>query len=152
MTQSMSEAIFHLSLPVNDLVETEEFYRRLLGATRGRATAEWVDLILFGHQVTFHQRPEQVVPIESHGVQHFGAILPWPAWEAPCARLEASCYPLELAPRVFAGGTEAEHGKVVLRDPSGHMLELKAYRNLATVLPSNAPDHPSETTPFPGAA
>jgi uncharacterized protein len=129
------QAIFHLSLPVNDLAETEAFYCSRLGATRGRGTADWIDLIVFGHQVTFHQRPEEVVPVDAQGVRHFGAILPWPAWQELCADLEASGYPLQLRPTVFARGTEAEHAKVVLRDPSGHLLEFKAYRNIAAVLP-----------------
>lgn len=132
----MNRSIFHLSLPTKDLVETERFYCSLFGATRGRHTDEWVDLILFGHQVTFHQRPEQVVPTDAQGVQHFGAILPWAVWEEVCARLVASAHPLELAPTVFAAGSASEHGKVVLRDPSGHLLELKAYRSLVTVIPS----------------
>lgn len=133
----MIQTIFHLSLPVNDLAETEAFYCSRLGAVRGRSTADWIDLFVFGHQVTFHQRPEETVPIAAQGVQHFGAILPWPAWQELCAGLEASGYPLQLRPTVFAEGTETEHGKVVLRDPNGHMLEFKAYRNIATVLPSD---------------
>lgn len=140
MEQHVNGTIFHLSLPARDLPETEKFYCSLLGAIRGRQAAQWVDLILFGHQVTFHQRPDQVAPVELQGVQHFGAIVPWPTWEQLCAGLEASGYPLELAPTVFAAGSEEEHGKVVLRDPSGHLLELKAYRNLATVIPGNTPN------------
>lgn len=147
MEPTVNGTIFHLSLPAIDLAETEQFYCTLLGAVRGRRTAEWIDLIVFGHQVTFHQRPEQVVPAAAQGVQHFGAILPWPVWEAACARLKASGRRLELVPTVFAAGTESEHGKVVVRDPSGHMLELKAYRNVATVIPNHTPDHSSEPTP-----
>jgi extradiol dioxygenase family protein len=152
MEQLVTGAIFHLSLPATDLAETERFYCTLLGAVRGRGTAEWIDLILFGHQVTFHQRPEQVVPVDRQGVEHFGAILPWPAWEALCENLEVSGHPLELDPTVFAAGSEAEHAKVVLRDPSGHMLEFKAYRNPTTVLPGNTPNYSSKPTPLRGAA
>jgi extradiol dioxygenase family protein len=152
MEHPVNGTIFHLSLPARDLAETEQFYCTLLGAVRGRHAAEWIDLILFGHQVTFHQRPEEVVLPGAQGVQHFGAILPWPVWEALCGSLQASEYPLELAPTVFAAGTELEHAKVVLRDPSGHMLELKAYRSLASVVPGNTPNNSSKPTPLRGAA
>lgn len=134
----MTAAIFHLSLPVHDLDATRQFYCSVLGAVPGRVTAEWIDLILFGHQLTFHQRPEQVMPADAHGVQHFGAILEWEQWEAVCANVEACGHPCLLAPTVFAPGTDAEHAKLVMRDPSGHLLELKAYRDIHTVLPRDA--------------
>lgn len=132
----MNRAIFHLSLPVRDLDETRQFYCAVLGASPGRATAEWIDLILFGHQLTFHQRPEQLVAPEAQGVQHFGAIVPWAQWVALGAAVVASGYPTLTPPTVFAEGTALEHGKLLLRDPSGHLLEFKAYRDLATVLPA----------------
>lgn len=135
----MHEAIFHLSLPARDLAETERFYAALFGARRGRAGEDWVDLIVFGHQVTFHRRPEEVVPVDAQGVQHFGAIVPWATWEGLCAGLQAAAQALVSGPTVYAAGTDAEHGKVLLRDPSGHLLEIKAYRRLETVLPVAAP-------------
>ena len=100
MEQPVTGTIFHLSLPAKDLADTKQFYCALLGATPGRRTAEWIDLILFGHQVTFHQRPEQVAEPGTQGVQHFGVILAWTAWEEVCARLEASGHALELGPAV----------------------------------------------------
>lgn len=138
MAFQANRTIFHLSLPVHDIEQTRTFYCSVLGAIPGRATPEWIDLILFGHQVTFHQRPEQVVPPEAQAVQHFGAILSWEDWESLCDAVTASGYPLIVQPTVFGQDTQAEHGKVLLRDPSGHVLEFKAYRRLATVLPGNA--------------
>ncbi|HSM11066.1 MAG TPA: VOC family protein [Lysobacter sp.] len=140
MEFKVNRTIFHLSLPVHDLEETRAFYCSVLGAALGRVTPEWIDLIVFGHQVTFHQRPEQVVPPEAQGVQHFGAILPWEEWEVLCAAVAASGYPLLAPPAVFGKDTQTEHGKLLLRDPSGHMLEFKAYRHLGTVLLGNGPN------------
>lgn len=136
----MNPAIFHLSLPVRDIEQTRAFYCSVLGASPGRATDQWIDLILFGHQITFHQQPDQVTPHLVQGVQHFGAILSWEKWQALCADVAASGYPTLAPPTVFGEGTEREHGKLLLRDPSGHMLEFKAYRNLTTVLAVNGPD------------
>lgn len=148
----MTRTIFHLSLPVHDIEATRAFYCSVLGAVPGRATSEWIDLILFGHQVTFHQRPEQVSSPEAQGVQHFGAILQWKEWETLCAAVVASGYLLLLAPTVFGEGTNAEHAKLMLRDPSGHMLEFKAYRDLATVLPGNGPNNLCKPKPLGGSA
>ncbi len=136
----MSRAVFHLSLPVRDIEQTRAFYCGVLGAVPGRATPEWIDLIVFGHQVTFHQRPAQVLPPEAQGVQHFGAILDWADWEALCARTTVSGYPLPVPPAIIRQGSLEEHGKLVLRDPSGHLLEFKAYRHPATVLPEAGAD------------
>lgn len=148
----MNRAIFHLSLPVHDLESTRAFYCSVLGAAPGRTTAGWIDLILFGHQLTFHHRPEQVVPPEARGVEHFGAILPWAQWQSLCATVAASGYPMLVPPAVSGQGTEAEQGKLLLRDPSGHLLEFKAYRNMATVLPGRGTDEPSVPKPPRGSA
>lgn len=131
-------AIFHLSLPAVDLAAMRTFYCDVLGAIPGRATTQWIDLILFGHQLTFHQQPEQVRPPDAEGVRHFGAILPWDTWVAVCAMVQARQLPVHTAATIREAGSEREHGKIAFRDPSGHLLEFKAYRNLACVFPAQA--------------
>jgi extradiol dioxygenase family protein len=130
---SLKHAIFHLSLPVHDLNETRAFYCAVLGAVPGRATTGWIDLILFGHQLTFHQRPDQVLPADAQGVRHFGAVLAWENWESLCASVLATGTPLLVPPTVSGEGTPAEQGKLLLRDPNGYVLEFKAYRDITTV-------------------
>lgn len=128
-------SVFHLSLPVLDLEQTREFYCSVLGAVPGRATAAWIDLIVFGHQLTFHLQPGQVRAPEDQGVLHFGAILPWEEWEAVCVSIQQlSPSPALGPPSLHGQGTELEHGKLMLRDPNGYLLELKAYRDMARVL------------------
>lgn len=131
----MNSAIFHLSLPVRDLQQTRDFYCSVLGAVPGRATPGWIDLIVFGHQLTFHLRPEEVRARDEQGVQHFGAILPWDTWEAVCEGVRRSGYPTLGGPCIFGEGTELEHGKLTLHDPNGYLLELKAYRDVTRVMP-----------------
>jgi extradiol dioxygenase family protein len=92
-------------------------------------------------------RPEQVGPPDANDVRHFGAILPWGDWEALCAALATFEYPLMTQPKVLGQGTQAEHGKVLLRDPSGHMLEFKTYRHIGTVLPDNGPNQSCTDSP-----
>jgi extradiol dioxygenase family protein len=131
---STDAVVFHLSFPVTDLALSIAFYERVLGATRGRSSATWQDVILFGHQVTLHEQPAQVLPREAQGVRHFGAILGWEAFEALRGRVDACG--LDPAPRFLHRdpGGETEHAKLLLDDPDGHLIELKAYRSLATVV------------------
>lgn len=131
---AMDRPIFHLSFPVLDLAAAKTFYCDALGATVGRDTGEWADLLLFGHQLTLHHRPGEVLPPGQQGVRHFGAILPWQDWEALGARIERHGAAWLRPPTVVGTGTAHEHGKMLLRDPSGNVIEIKAYRNLAAVL------------------
>jgi extradiol dioxygenase family protein len=62
--------------------------------------------------------------------RHFGATLPWHDWEQLVARLGGF---LE-GPRVEYQGTDREQAKAMIADPSGNLVELKAYRQPAAVL------------------
>lgn len=132
-------AIFHLSFPVTSLEASLAFYQRYLGATVGRQTGDWADVILFGHQLTLHHAPSQVLAPSARGVRHFGAILGWEQWEAVCARA------LSFSPALADGiqrrlvGEPGEHAKLLLEDPDGNMIEIKAYRDLDSVSPALQP-------------
>jgi extradiol dioxygenase family protein len=128
-----SGVIFHLSFPVRRLDIALDFYQRCLGATVGRRTHEWADVILFGHQLTLHDQPSQVLPRSARGVRHFGAILPWESWEALRSRIGS--YDAAMAERIqhrLAGEPE-EHIKLLLEDPDGNLVEIKAYRDPGTI-------------------
>lgn len=121
-------AIFHLSFPVRSLQESVEFYRQCLGATVGRSSAAWVDVILFGHQLTLHNQPSQVQPREQRGVRHFGAILSWGCWEGVRARVLAYKPSFEAGLQHRLPGEPGEHVKLLLEDPDGNLIEVKAYK------------------------
>ncbi len=128
-----ARAIFHLSFPVSALAGSLAFYERVLGGMPGRRTPHWGDVIVFGHQLTLHEQPAQVRPRDAHGVHHFGAILPWEALEALRARI-ATLDPAIDARWLHAdAGRPGEHAKLLLEDPDGYLVELKAYRSLAAV-------------------
>lgn len=126
-------SIFHLSFPVRSLDDSIAFYRGCLGATVGRRQPGWADVLLFGHQLTLHDKPDQVMPAHARGVRHFGAILDWDAWEAVRSRVLA--WPSSSAAHIrhLHPGVPNEHVKLLLEDPDGNLIELKAYRNLATL-------------------
>ena len=130
----MSRYIFHLSIPVSDLASCRRFYVEVLGASIGRANEAWLDVLLWGHQITLQHRPNEVLPVERQGKRHFGVILPWSVWREEIARLEGIGTRFLEPPAAMLAGTEDEHAKAYLADPSGNVIELKAYRNVQRTL------------------
>lgn len=129
--------IFHLSFPVRDLDESIAFYVGELGAVVGRREAAWADVALFGAQLTLQQQPGDI-PDPMPRSRHFGATLSWREWEDLTGRLSEFIE----GPRTDHGGTEREQAKAMIADPSGNLIELKAYRDPAAVLRGLAAEAP----------
>lgn len=126
---AIGRPIFHLSFPVRDLDEAIAFYVDVLGGVVGRRQEGWADVGLFGVQITLQHRPQDVsTPMPRS--RHFGATLPWSEWE----QLTSSMAEFLEGPRRDYSGTEREQGKAMIQDPSGNLIELKAYRNPSAVL------------------
>lgn len=115
---------FHLSLSVSDLKRTRRFYEDVLDAQIGRVTDRWVDLWLFGAQLTAYDRPAAVVPSPFRDAQHFGATLDWGDWRALADRLASASVDWRLEPTVDETRGVA---KMMLADPDGYLIEIKAY-------------------------
>jgi extradiol dioxygenase family protein len=126
--------IFHLSIPVADLEAAKRFYTEVLGARVGRTTDDWLDVLLWGHQITLQRLPGEVLSPEAQGKRHFGVILPWAEWDALGARLLARGTPLLSPPAIANAGTPKEQGKIYLADPSHNVIEIKTYRDLAATI------------------
>lgn len=126
--QPKAAPIFHLSFPVNDLDEAIAFYSTL-GGIVGRREAAWADVALFGAQLTLQHVPEDVLQPMPRS-RHFGATLGWEEWEHLVARLTG----FVEGPRIDCCGTAHEQAKAMVADPSGNLIELKAYRQPAAVL------------------
>ena len=118
----MTTARFHLSFPVSDLQRSLCFYQAALRAHVGRRTDGWVDVWLYGHQLTLHQRPEQVWPASAQGVRHFGLILSWAEWQRLAADLRAAGIEFQEPPTPVDA---LKHAKLLLQDPDGHLIEMK---------------------------
>jgi len=131
--QAEAAAIFHLSFPVHDLDEAIAFYSAL-GGVSGRREASWADVALFGAQLTLQHVPDDVLRPMPRS-RHFGATLPWQDWERLVARLDD----FVEGPRVDHQGTDREQAKAMVADPSGNLIEFKAYRQPAAVLGRLAP-------------
>lgn len=125
--------IFHLSIPVSDLAAAKRFYTEALGATIGRENEEWLDVLMWGHQITLQRRPDEVLTLEQQGKRHFGVVLPWTDWEALAKRVRSCGVSFLSEPAVLLAGTPEEHAKFYLADPSHNVIEIKAYRRLGTL-------------------
>jgi hypothetical protein len=121
--------VFHLSFPVRDLEAALDFYVGALGAEPGRRHADAADIQLFGAQVTLQDAPADVLSPNPR-TRHFGATVGWPEWEALTARFESFVEP----PKVSYAGEPREQGKLMVADPSGNLIEIKAYRDPGHVL------------------
>ena len=124
---------FHLALPVKDLESTRHFYGDLLQCVEGRSTDRWVDFDFFGHQLSFHQRPN--MPDVSHNpvdgdnvpIPHFGAILEWGTWHDLANRLREAGVDFIIEPRTRFQGEVGEQATMFFTDPSGNHLEFKSF-------------------------
>lgn len=130
----MQRHVFHLAFPVSSLATSLRFYAGQLGARVGRQRERWADILLWGHQITLHERPDELDPDADQGKRHFGVILPWSEWEELVARLDQEGAPRARGPVISSSGTPQEQAKFYLHDPDGYVIEIKAYRDVAAAL------------------
>lgn len=79
---------FHISLPCRHIDATQKFYTKIIGATKGRKSQNWVDINLFGHQITFTKSGNFKFDYPSYIFEktvlpsfHFGVILSNDVWQ-----------------------------------------------------------------------
>ncbi len=124
-----SPVVFHLAFPVNDLDESIAFYTGVLGGVVGRQEPGWADIALFGTQVTLQHAPHDVLSPMPR-TRHFGATLASVDWEA----LVGTLHSFVEQPCISHQDSEREQAKAMMADPSGNLIELKAYRRPEAVL------------------
>ena len=127
-------ARFHLALPVRDLDAAARFYGDVLGCTRGRQAAHWIDWNLGGHQVVTHvvdgwTGVSGSNPVDGSDVPvpHFGLLLRPDAWQALADRLVANDVEFVIEPTVRFRGEVGEQRTMFFLDPSGNALEFKSF-------------------------
>ena len=119
-------APFHLAFPCTDLPAAVQFYEGL-GCTIGRQNDHAAIIGFFGHQIVAHR----VASIEpQHGIypRHFGVMVDYPRLDQIEAALRQVA-PDETKRAHRFPGEPIEHDSVQSRDPSGNVLEFKAYRH-----------------------
>jgi extradiol dioxygenase family protein len=136
--------IFHLSIPVADLAPAKRFYVEILGATPGRESEEWADVIVWGHQITLQRCPAETRALREQGKRHFGVVLPWQEWEHEVKRLRDLGTSFLGEPKVLLAGTTQEQAKFYLNDPSHNVIEVKTYRDpVGTLMLKGHPGDPA---------
>jgi len=130
---------FHIAFPVHDLDAARAFYGGVLGCAEGRASDQWIDFDLFGHQIVAH-RTEQL-PRPAHNpvdgdqvpVPHFGVVLEWDAFHAFATRLRGAGVRFVIEPHVRFEGQPGEQVTMFFQDPSGNALEFKSFKDFAQI-------------------
>ena len=130
---------FHLALPVRNLEEAHQFYIDLLGCRLGRSAQRWLDIDFWGHQLSLHLCDEQeettTNPVDNDDVpvRHFGVILPWSEWHILQEQLLKGEYSTEVSwviePKIRFVGEVGEQATMFIKDPSGNVLEFKAFQD-----------------------
>ncbi len=139
-SNSPKSIAFHLAYPVKDKESTRAFYRDVLGCEQGREAALWIDFDFFGHQLSFHVKPEAFeaeainggeptnpVDGKSVPVRHFGAVLEWQDWHDLSERLTACGIDFIIAPYIRFKDEVGEQATMFFLDPSGNALEFKSF-------------------------
>ncbi|RED46825.1 hypothetical protein DFQ10_101601 [Winogradskyella eximia] len=125
---------FHMSLPCLSVKETKDFYINNIGASLGRTSEYWLDINLFGHQLTFIQAekfnfnsPNYVFEGKMLPSFHFGVIVSVAKWEELYARLNSEN--LEVVTQTtFLKDKTGEHLSFFINDPNDYMLEFKSFK------------------------
>lgn len=127
---------FHMSLPCVDVNETKDFYIKNIGASSGRMAEHWIDIDLFGHQLTFIQAekfnfnsPNYVLEGKILPSFHFGVIVDIDTWGELYAKLSKS--DLEVVTQTtFLKDKTGEHLSFFINDPNDYMIEFKSFKEL----------------------
>lgn len=125
---------FHLAIAVDDLVSARQFYGELLGCAEGRSTDCWVDFNFFEHQLVCHQVDQRSAvaglnPVDGEQipVPHFGVVVSRADWDSLVAKLNAVNTAYRVQPQVRFAGEAGEQATFFVDDPSGNVLEFKAF-------------------------
>ena len=128
--------VFHLAFPVNDLEAARAFYGEVLNCPIGREAPTWIDFNFFGYQITVHLDRGHTGPQISNEVDgaaipvpHFGLILAWDDWHQAVDHLNYIGVRYVLPPAIRFAGQVGEQATFFLADPSGNVLEFKAFRS-----------------------
>jgi uncharacterized protein len=132
----MEPRAFHYSFLVRDLEETRRFYVDVIGCREGRSAETWIDLDMYGNQLSYHigspaptanvgRVDNIIVPMP-----HFGVIVGFDEYEQLAARVAAANVPFIVSPRIRYAGEVGEQGTCF---PSGNAIEVKAFRRSGEV-------------------
>lgn len=136
------ETFFHMSLPCSSVKETKNFYMNSIGVSLGRSTQNWVDINLFGHQLTFikaekfgFNNPNYIFEGKILPSFHFGIIVDVESWRRIYSKLNDKKLDV-VTQTTFLKDKVGEHLSFFVKDPNGYMLEFKSFKDPKTMFNS----------------
>ena len=127
-----NHSCFHLAIPVNALDQSVKFYQEVLGCQVGRTSVHSAILNFFGHQLVLHNSDEPVPMQDGIYPRHFGLVVDDQSdWDDIVDHLEGHKIDFLIEPGVKHLGEVTEYQTLFFRDPSGHVIEIKTYKNEA---------------------
>lgn len=125
---------FHLSISVDSLELTRNFYKDIIGASERRASRSSIHFDFYGCQLTCHHVPgysakniQREVDAEDVPVPHFGAALTFQEFSSLKERLIDYGIKFIKKPHIRFIGKGHEQHVMFLEDPSGHGIEIKSF-------------------------
>lgn len=126
---------FHISLPCLDIESTKDFYVHKIGANLGRSNNNWLDIDLYGNQITFTKSGRFNFNYQNYNFEgkilpsfHFGIILDITTWGKAYSKVNAEN--IEVFDEItFLKGKRGEHISFFVKDPNGYMVEFKSFSN-----------------------
>jgi len=118
---------FHLSIGVTSIEPSIRFFTQVLpGKVLHRDPSGYVNIDLFGSQITLKQNPEIVPQLPDF---HFGVNLNLVEFENLSAHILGNHLEfVDVKPETWDQGTSLERKKMYLKCPTGYTIELKGYR------------------------
>ena len=127
---------FHLAFPIHNINKTIKWYTNILGCSIGRQDTKWIDFNFFGHQISGHLINKQDLKtqtnlVDGHNVpsRHFGIILQMEQWKILSKKLINNNFDFIIKPNIRFKGEKGEQSTFFISDPSGNILEFKAFKN-----------------------
>lgn len=136
------QPILHLSIPVRDLVEARNFYVDVMGCEAARAREGYQDVWFYGMQVTLQDRADEAASPNPGSVRHFGVTLGRDDFDALTARLRAHDAQWVSPVSTDYEGMATEQTKAKIADPSGNVIEIKTYADVASALEISPHSYP----------
>lgn len=131
--------LFHVSLPCEDIIRTKDFYESVLGCEVGRSAQHWVDINLFGHQLTFteagkfnFENPSYVFEGKVLPSFHLGIIVNLETWSDLYKKMSSADCEI-VHQKTFLNTKKGEHLSFFVKDPDGYMLEFKSFKSEAEI-------------------
>ncbi len=125
---------FHMSLPCKNIQETIHYYSEQLDVEVGRKTDSWVDINLFGHQLTFvlieefdFNFPFYSLDDEELPSFHFGVVLSNDEWEEMYDRITGQWTFDAVIKKTFFEDKNGEQNTFIVQDPNGYYIEFKTF-------------------------